>query len=117
MYSESDPAVERSAASAAVAAGGGAAARGPRAAHPASSVTANATDILLTRIFTESPLGLVFLAQTRVATSDVENEQYAENREQNNCGSGHLTFSFTGYLPISPKTRTKLITAGPRMTM
>ena len=50
MYSESDADAERSVASEPPAADGGVAARGPRAAHPASSVTASATDVVLTNL-------------------------------------------------------------------
>jgi hypothetical protein len=56
----------------------GFAARGPRAAHPASSVTASTVEVSFTRVCTV----LVFLAETLVAPSDVENQEHAENDEQ-----------------------------------
>jgi hypothetical protein len=86
MYSESDADAERSVASAPPAADGAVAARGPRAAHPASSVTASATDVVFERMCTV----LVFLVQTAVATGDVEHEEYSEHREQNDGGSVHV---------------------------
>jgi hypothetical protein len=78
MNSESESAAAGAAVFASTEVDCGVAARGPRAAHPASSVTASAAEVTFTRVCTV----LVFLAETLVAASDVENEEHAEDHEQ-----------------------------------
>src|SRR5215204_4639972 len=89
MYSDRLPGAAAAAVVVSTSGARGAAARGPRAAHPASSVTASTSEALPERVRTD----LVFLVQAAVAANDVEHQKHAENREQNEHGRVHLIFS------------------------